>query len=424
MEDILMTVKEAERLRLMKNHANSMITLQEISNLLNISYRQTIRIWNAFKAEGAKGLVSQKRNNQNRAMNQSQKSKILSFIREYYHDYKPTLTAEKLEENHQIKISKETVRKLKIKHGLHQPKKQKKIKVYQRRKRRSCFGELIQMDGSPHAWFEERGTYCTLLLAVDDATGQILAARFELTETTEGYFRLMGDHLQAYGKPICLYTDKHGSFRVNHGKDRSKPTQFARAMKELDIKMIVAHSPQAKGRIERANGVLQDRLVKELRENGISTIEEANLFLPTYLEKYNKRFGKEPASPFNAHRALNHKQDLDRILCNKEARKISKNLEINYKNEIYQIQAPHRVNRLRGVTVLVIEKMNGNILIEYKGDLLDFICYRETETQPKVVDHKELVVQWERSLKKPHKLNKNHPWRADTKQGASLKAIC
>jgi transposase len=406
-----MTTKEAERLRLIKNHANGMISLREVSNLLNISYRQTIRIWNSFQLHGENAVVSKKRNNHNRSLDPKLKDKILFLIREHYLDYGPTLLSEKLEEVHHIKISKETVRRIMIAYGLWKVKKQKKTKVYQRRKRRSCFGELEQVDGSPHAWFEDRGPYCTLLLAVDDATGKITAARFEEEETTKGYFCLIKSYLQTHGKPICLYSDKYGVFQVNQGMDRSKPTQFARAMKELDIKIITAHSPQAKGRIERKNGVLQDRLVKELREQGISTIKEANIFLPTYIEKHNKRFGKAPASSFNAHCVLEHNQDLDQILCGKEARKISKNLEVRYKNEIYQIQAPNRVNRLRGAGVQVIEKMDGMILIEYNGELLDFTLYEEFNTQPKILDHKELVAQWERSSRK-NKPVKNHPWRS------------
>ncbi len=152
------------------------------------------------------------------------------------------------------------------------------MKVHQRRKRRSCIGELEQVDGAPHACFEDRGPYCTLLLAVDDATGKIMVGRFELEETTQGYFCLMKGYIKAHGKPLSLYTDKHGVFRVNQGCDRSKPTQFTRAMRELAIEMVTANSPQAKGRIQRTNGILQDRLVKELRARGISTIEEANKY--------------------------------------------------------------------------------------------------------------------------------------------------
>ncbi len=415
MEDILMTTKEAKRLRLLENHADGMISLIDVSNLLGLSYRQVKRIWSEFNTHGAQALISKKRTMRNRALDPQIENQILTLIRERYHDYGSTLLSEKLEENHQIKISKETIRKMLITHGLWQPKKQKKAKVHQRRKRRSCFGELEQVDGSPHAWFEERGPYCTLLLAVDDATSKITAARFEETETTEGYFRLMKSYLQTHGKPVCLYSDKYGVFRVNQGKDRSKLTQFARAMKELNIKTITAHSPQAKGRIERKNGVLQDRLVKELREQGISTIEEANIYLPTYIEKHDRRFGKAPASPFNAHCVLDHTEDLDQILCRKEARKISKNLEIHYKNEIYQIQEPNRVNRLRGVGVQMIERMDEKILIEYKGELLNYVLYKEFDAQPKVVDHKELVSQWENSLKKIHKPKQNHPWRGSGK---------
>ena len=412
MKEILMTTEEAKRLRLLENHADGMIPLTQVSNFLNISYRQTKRIWSNFKEKGSTALTSKKRGNQNRTLDPHIENTILSIIKEYYHDYGPTLITEKLEEKHQIKVSKETIRKIMIKNGLRQVEQQKKIKIYQRRKRRSCFGELVQLDGSPHAWFEERGPYCTLLLAVDDATGRLAAARFELEETTEGYFRLLDNYLHLYGKPICLYTDKYSSFRVNNGEDRSKPTQFSRAMKELDIKMIAANSPQAKGRIEKANGTLQDRLVKELREEGISTMEEANLFLPNYFKKYNKRFGKTPASPFNAHRPLEHNQDLGQILCSKEARKISKNLEVRYRNKVYQIQAPNRINRLRGAGIQVIEKMDGKVLLEYKGELLDFILYEEFNQQPKIMDHKELVSQWERASRKSHKPNRYHPWRS------------
>jgi hypothetical protein len=237
-----------------------------------------------------------------------------------------------------------------------------------------------------------------------------MAARFELSETTNGYFLLMKNYLSTHGKPVALYTDKYSVFRVNNGQNRDHPTQFVRAMKELNIKMIVAHSPQAKGRVERANSTLQDRLVKELRRQGISTIEEANEFLPRYIEDYNKRFKKAPASAFNAHTLLDHTTDLNKILCSKEVRVISKNLEVNYNNQIYQIDAPKRVNTLRGAKVHVIEQMDGKILFEYHREFLKFKLYKETKAQPKEVDYKELQTEHEQS-KKPNKPKKNHPWR-------------
>ena len=360
---------------------------------------------------GPSGIISKKRNNHNRSLGTQIKEQIVHFIKSYYSDYGPTLISEKLEERHQIRISKETVRKLMITNNLWKSKIGKEVKIYQRRTRRSCIGDLIQLDGSPHAWLENRGPRCTLHLAIDDATSMIMSGRFELEETTVGYFHLMKSYLENRGRPLCLYADKYGTFRVNNGKNRTKPTQFARAMKELDIGMITAHSPQAKGRIERANGILQDRLVKELREQGINTLEEANVFLPSYLEKYNKRFGKEPASSFNAHRELDLNHTLDRILCEKNSRKITKNLEVHYENEVYQIQAPKRVHRLRGASVQIIKKINGEILIEYKGELLDYIMYNEVQYQPVVVDHKQLITQWERSTAKRHKPKKGHPWK-------------
>ncbi len=403
-----MTIKEADRFRLFKEHAEKRITLMEISKLLALSYRHVLRLKKLYILHGAEGFISKKRKNQNRAFDASLHHQILSLINELYYDYGPTLIAEKLGEKHQIKISKEAVRTLLIKNGLWKVKQKKEVKIHPRRKRRSCFGELEQMDGSPHDWLEDRGPRCTLLLAVDDATSKLTAARFELEETTAGYFRLMKDYLETHGRPICLYPDKYSSFRVNHGENRSKPTQFTRAMKELGIEVITAHSPQAKGRIERANGILQDRLVKELRENNICTIEEANEFLPSYLDKYNRRFGITAADPFNAHRKLSH--DLEHVLCEKSARKISKNLEVHYKNEIFQIQAPNRVRRLRGAFVQVLEKLDGDVAIEYKGELLDYLKHEEVACQPPIIDHKQLEAQWERSTKK-HKPGKDHPWR-------------
>lgn len=407
-----MTVKEADRLRLLQNHAEGAITLQEASNLLNISYRQILRLNKSYSLNGPSGLISKKRNNQNRTLNFELQQQILTLVQSNYYDYGPTLIAEKLEEKHQIKVSRETVRVLLIKNGLRRAKQKKEVRVYQRRKRRSCLGELIQLDGSPHAWLEDRGPSCTLHLAIDDATSSLMSGRFELEETTAGYFHLMKYYLENHGRPLCLYADKYSTFRVNNGKNRSKPTQFARAMKELDIDMISAHSPQAKGRIERANGILQDRLVKELREHNISTLEEANEFLPSYLEKYNQRFSKSPASSFNAHRELNSNYTLDRILCEKKSRKISKNLEVHYENEVYQIQAPHRANRLRRASVQVIKQMSGEVLIEYKGELLEYVMYEEIDHQPVVADHKQLLAQWESSTKKRHKpIRGRHPWK-------------
>jgi hypothetical protein len=181
-------------------------------------------------------------------------------------------------------------------------------------------------------------------------------------------------------------------FRVNQGENPTKKTQFTSAMNRLRIEVICAHSPQAKGRIERLFGTLQDRLVKEMRLRGISSIEEANLFLPSYLEEYNEQFGVPPANPTDAHRPLNHDLDLTRILCKRDTRKVTKNLEVSWGNRILQIQAPDRANRLKGVRVEILEMPAGDLFIEYKGELLEFREFNPNWVQPITLDSKELEV--------------------------------
>ena len=221
--------------------------------------------------------------------------------------------------------------------------------------------------------------------------------------------RLLHDYIQENGRPRALYVDKYSVFRVNQGTDRSKKTQFTRAMSQLEIEVICAHSPQAKGRIERLNGTLQDRLVKELRLKGISSIEDANAFLPKFLENFNKRFYKAPASPINAHRPLKHGTDLNKILCYRESRKVSKNLEIHYKNRIIQLQAFDRARRLRGVAVEVLGTLDGELFIEYKGEILPHKEFKElVPQQPEVKDHKQIVERENRHSWRP---GPNHPWR-------------
>jgi hypothetical protein len=206
-------------------------------------------------------------------------------------------------------------------------KKIKKKRVFQLRERRAREGELIQGDGSPHDWFGDSGAKCSLLHCIDDATGKIKAALFAPSETVWAYFELMQMYLKSHGRPLAFYSDKHAVFKVNKSDALSGNglTQFGRVMQKLDIKMIYANSPQAKGRIERSNRTLQDRLVKELRLNKISTIEEANAFLPAFIEDYNHRFAVVPKDPNNAHRPLLQEQNLDLSFTMQEFRQLSKN---------------------------------------------------------------------------------------------------
>ena len=210
-----------------------------------------------------------------------------ALIEERYSDFGPTLACEKLSEVHHLTISRESVRRIMIEAGIWKPKRAKQPSAHQMRERRACFGELVQIDGSDHAWFEDRGPESSLLVYIDDATGQLLELLFVPSETFFGYCEATRHYVERYGKPVAFYSDKHGIFRVDQERPlgtTSGLTQFGRAMDELDIQIICANSPQAKGRIERANQTLQDRLVKELRLRGISDMEAGNAYLPDFWE--------------------------------------------------------------------------------------------------------------------------------------------
>jgi len=210
---------------------------------------------------------------------------------------------------HELTLSVETVRKLMVEEGLWKPKAAKKPVIHQMRERRARYGELIQIDGSPHDWFEGRAAKCTLLVMIDDATSRLMQLRFAPAETTFSYFAAVRGYIGEHGKPLAFYSDKYSVFRVNakEAETGSGVTQFGRAMEELAVGLICAHSPQAKGRVERVNQTLQDRMVKEMRLQGVSGIEEGNLFVPKYIEEFNKRFGVEARSDENAHRPLQGK---------------------------------------------------------------------------------------------------------------------
>lgn len=324
-EQAEMSIKEAERLSIMRQVDKKILTLEKASEELGICLRQMKRIRKRYLDQGEKGLISAKRGKEsNRKTSKESRDKIISLVKRKYIDFGPTLAKEKLEELDGIKVSSETLRKWFIEEGIWKSKRKKETKIHQRRARRSQFGELLQGDGSPHDWFEGRSEKCTLLQFVDDATSNTTAARFEPTETTEGYLKLLQGHLEEYGKPLGLYVDKHTTFRVNREelKKGIGITHFGQVMKDLEIELICANSPQAKGRVERKNGVFQDRLIKEMRLQGINTIEEGNKFLPQFLEGINKKFGVAPANPKDAHRPLRAKDDLKKIFARKDKRKL------------------------------------------------------------------------------------------------------
>jgi transposase len=412
MDELLtMSNRELTRLEVMQRLKGKHLTQKEAAQLLGISTRQVKRLWRDYRKKGAKGLVSTRRGKpSNNRLDAKVAQQALDLIKEKYEDFGPTLAHEKLTEIHGLSMSRESVRKLMIEEGIWKAKRAKKSVVHQMRERRACLGELVQIDGSDHDWFEGRGPRCSLLVFIDDATGNLLELWFVPHESFFGYCEASRHYFEHYGKPIAFYSDKHGIFRVNQEQTTglgSGLTQFGRAMKDLDIQILCANSPQAKGRVERANQTLQDRLVKELRLKGISDIQAGNAYLPEFREDFNQRFAVAPRSTHNAHRPLLKTENLDIILTHQKIGTLSKNLTVQSNKVIYQIQSNRPGYTLCNAQVTICENSKGEVTILYKNKPLPYTIYHKPVRQAEVVDTKTL----------DHHINAHklpapdHPWR-------------
>jgi transposase len=418
--DILtLSPEELSRAQVMQQLDDKRIKQRHASEQLGLSIRQVKRLLQAYRRDGAKALVSKQRGRQsNHQLNPHTKQEAVGWLQRRYADFGPTLAHEKLTEVHGLDVGCETVRQLMIAGGLWQPKRTKKPVMHPLRERRARFGELVQIDGSPYAWFEERAPACTLLVFIDDATGRLGELYFTAAETTFSYFEASERYLLHHGKPLSLYSDKYSVFRINLPNDLSGTgtTQFGRAMRQLGIEVICANTPQAKGRVERVMQTLQDRLVKEMRLRGISSIAEGNAYAPEFMEDFNGRFAVVPRDPADAHRALLPQDDLTRILTVQEMRVLSKNLTLQYNKVIYQIQTARPTYALRNAQVVVRENRLGEIAIEYKGKPLQYTVYREQVRQAEVVPSKQIALALEpltppQKKRKPYVPPADHPWR-------------
>lgn len=412
MDELLtMSKRELNRAEVMQRLKDKRLTQKEAAQILEVSVRQIKRLYRAYKKNGAAGLISGRRGKaSNNQLDAQTVQQAIDLLHERYEDFGPTLAHEKLVEVHQLKLSDESVRKIMIVEGLWKPKRAKKPKAHPMRERRSCFGELVQIDGSDHAWFEERGRKCTLLVYIDDATGQLLELWFVPDETFFAYCEATRHHIERYGKPMAYYSDKHGIFRVNQPRPlgtTSGLTQFGRAMEELDIQIICANTPQAKGRIERANQTLQDRLVKELRLRGISDIDAGNAYLPEFREDFNRRFAVVPRSNHDAHRPLLPSENIDTILTQQKTGVLSKNLTVQFNHIIYQIQSSRPDYTLRNASVKICENAKGEVTISYKDQSLAYTTYHKSTRQAEVADSKTL----NRQIRTPKPPAPDHPWR-------------
>lgn len=376
-EIISMSLKELDRLQIIRDSVSRQITQEQAADRIGISIRQVKRLVQRYRIEGPQGLISRRRGQRpNNAFTSEFRTLVISLVRDKYPDFGPTFACEKLREIHGLALSAETLRKWMVEEGLWRERRRKIARIYQRRQRRPCYGELIQIDGSPHDWFEERGPRCTLIVFIDDATSALMALRFAPAETTRAYMETLRDYLDKYGRPLALYSDRHSIFRVNNPEREGELTQFIRAIKTLGIEPIHANSPQAKGRVERANQTLQDRLVKELRLRNISDIESANLWLSEFVKDYNSRFASIPRENGNAHRGILHSpEELNYILCYQSRRVLSKNLTFQYKTSAYQIRSEGQGYRLRHAIVTVCENFNGEITVLYESRPLGYEKY-------------------------------------------------
>lgn len=410
---LVMSGKERQRLKVLAQVKQKILTLKEASQLLYLSYRQARRIYRRYAQEGDKGLIHKNRGKlSNHKFDPVFRQQVLCLYESKYPDFGPTLAAEKLAQNGH-KLDHETLRRWLIAAGLHQ-KRRKRLKYRQWRERKAHFGELIQLDGSHHQWFEERGKKCCLMNLVDDATGTTMALLAE-EETTEAAMKLLWQWLEKYGIPQALYTD-HKNVYVSERepsieeqlKGETPVTQFGRACMKLGIRIITANSPQAKGRVERKHGVYQDRLVKELRLQKINSLAAANQFLKAgFLEEINRKFAKGAVSNRDYHKPLDKRLDLGTVFCLEDKRSVGNDWTVRYQNRHFQIMKQQNQPRAKQ-KVTVQERLDGSIHLVHKGREIEFT---ELSYQPKKIRVKQLAP---RSRIK-HVPPLNHPWRKSYK---------
>jgi transposase len=408
---IAMSPKEIGRLECLQLLAQGTIRQAEAARKLGLTVRQIKRLVRAYRSGGAAAIVSKRRGRPgNRRRDPELIRNAVQLVREHYADFGPTLASEMLAERHQICIDRETLRTHLIEAGIWIAKV-RKHRYHPPRERRAQFGELIQIDGSPHSWFEDRGPRCTLLVFIDDATSRLVGLRFVRTESTTAYLQLAYDYFRTFGLPQALYSDRHSIFRINTKKPTERDvTDFGKAIDALNIELICAKSPQAKGRVERVNRTLQDRLTKELRVAGIDSIEHANAYLHgDYLERHNARFAVSPRDPHDAHRTLPQDIDLRNIMARRQQRKLSQQLTFSCGKTIYQILTTERRLVFPKATIELIETLDGELVVQRNGQTLPYEAVRERPKLPQILDAKQLA---DHPRKPPQKPSPDHPWKS------------
>jgi transposase len=373
MEGLTLTTREQNRLQTLNGVLEKHWPMREAAKIMGVSERQGWRILAAYRKEGAAALAH---GNRGRAPANATPlaicQRVISITRERYSGVNHTHLGELLAEREGITISRSTLRRLLTRAGIPSPRRGRSPRHRYRRQRMPQEGMLLQIDGSHHRWLEDRGPWFTLFLAIDDATGTVPYALFREREDTPGYFELMKGIIRQCGIPLGVYTDRHSIFHVERGPNKGNVplTQFGRALRELGITHVRAHSPEAKGRIERANGTFQDRLVSELRLSVASNITEANQVLRDFLPRFNRRFGVPAAQLGQAYRPVSPGTDINGILCIKERRRVARDNTVQYRGRNLQLFPDAEKVSYAGAYVEIQERLDGQILACYKGKLL------------------------------------------------------
>lgn len=398
-------VRELKRLKIIQQTIDKQITQEIAASILGLSVRQVKRIVRKVKKSGDQGVIHQSRGKEsNRKIPAAIKHHVLELYKEKYHDFGATFACEKLSELDGIAISDETLRKWLCEGGLYSRKRKRKANK-QWRQRKDCFGQMVQMDGSKHDWLEGRGPKLVIMGYIDDATNTVFA-RFYDYEGTIPAMDSFKRYIKKYGLPQSVYLDRHSTYKSSRkltpeeeleGVDEPL-SQFERALGQLGVTVIHAYSPQAKGRVERLFGTLQDRLIKEMRLMGIATKEQANRFLSKYLPAFNRKYGVVPAKNANVHTPVPKGIDLNRILCIQTERFLKKDNTIAHKGKLYLIE-----NKVISRTVMVEEYINGSVAIMF-NDLK--LKHKVIMQRPKKEQHRKPAQR--RSSKTPAA---NHPWK-------------
>jgi len=413
--------QEQYRLDIVKSAISGSITNGQASRILCLSERQVKRLKASVRKLGQEAVIHKLKGRiSNNSSRSSLKARILTLIREKYSDFGPSFASEKLLEIEGVNINPETLRLWMAEAGFWKTHKKKGTKYYSFRQRKDYLGEMIQFDGSYHLWFESRlidsdgyPAQICLLAAIDDATGQIVA-KFDINESVFAVFDFWKDYIKENGKPVSVYLDKYSTYKINHKNavdNFQLLTQFEMVLRRLDIKMISANSPQAKGRIERLFGTLQDRLVKELRINEINNIELGNKFLKEiFIPKFNKQFSVVPNKKGDLHRKLQKQEvnGLGSIFSVKSVRKINNDYTIQFKNQFFQLRRLQPTTIRQRQEVQVEEWLNHKIKFSFKGKYLKYFKLQE---KPKKAKSMPLILTTHKTNWKP---SDNHPWRKFT----------